>query len=335
MCEDPPDQKLILQPALRCDVFEAGPELDLGNPLQQELQFVRYKRTPEKDFRQCTCGLRDSYLQPVGQTLRFLKGRSRDGKAPGDQPAASRSILLPLELMDLEQRDKYTKIRGVACWWCCHTFKGCPVGCPMAHRRMRPPRKRSRGCGLAVKQLELERDVFVFHGYFCSYSCARAYGETFFPPHLKQNIGIILHRIIRSIVLRHNQGTPPGYPIPRIRAAKHFSMLKMFGGPWSIDQFRDYSELDNGNELTVVPDWLNVIPSGMVAYEAPMLERSFAVEYNVQVAAAKMRKLRPPVRNWPSQRRFPQHRRVSGRRKLLHQQPRENAIQQCIQGRLR
>ena len=283
-------------------------KLSSSGGLSGRLQYERDYRNLHDDLAQCRCGLRKRYLAPVGQNLQFLTGYALTGEPPaswseiqqktrGDpERVRSRSILLPIQLMDASEIDRYRNIEGVCCWWCKHPFDWCPVGCPISHRKVYIPeirrKKRRKLNGPLVQQTRSNKhgkcDEFKLHGYFCSYPCAKAYGlhTDFHDNTFKSRLGsyftailLVIVRQLRAEGILHNS-----YRVPHIKPAPHWSILKIFGGTWDIDKFRQSTELDNGHELTIVPDWIPIIPSGMVAMDHPILEASFATHYNVQMA---------------------------------------------------
>ncbi len=290
----------------------AEEKISSSGSLSGRLQYERAYRKLHRDLAQCRCGLRSRYLKPIGQNLQFLTGYALTGEPPhtwsehqiaerGEElRVKSRSILLPLELMNTDEIERYTNIEGVCCWWCKHIFKGCPVGCPVSHkkvyltdrqRRTFSERRRKRSnCSVFLTRSNKHGmfDEFKLHGYFCSYPCAKAYGlhtdfrDTSFKARLGSYFTAMLLVIVRQ--LRAEGILQQHYRVPPIKAAPHWSILKIFGGTMDIGEFRRSTELDNNHELTIVPDWIPIIPSGMIAMDHPVLEKTFATEYNVQVA---------------------------------------------------
>lgn len=242
-----------------------------------QLNYEKYIRTLDDDFAQCHCGLRKGYLAPVGQQLQFITGFSMTGKAPNTTSQRHTTTQhLPLELLDRRQVEKYQKIEGVCCWWCRHPFEGNPVGCPISH------------CKVWNVATQKKRDEYKLHGYFCSYPCAKAYGlgMELHNPRLKLELGSYFQGLLLVIVkkMRERGELAADYRVPILRAAPHFSVLKTFGGSMSIEDFRKSTELDNGHQLTIVPDWVQIIPSGMLAFDHPKLEKGFDLVYNIHMA---------------------------------------------------
>lgn len=248
------------------------------DPIGDRLRRERAIRELHDEFAQCTCDIRADLLKPVGQTLRFTTGLSQDGRLPNCADANSMTMFVPVELMDAEQRRSYGSIRGVNCWWCSYSIKGPVVGCPISHKRTRNP----------IPCTGDHRDIipaFRFIGYFCSWPCARAYGNTFLDGPQREQLGYHLHGVLLHIVrkLRKEKILAQNFVVPHIRAAPHFSVLEKFGGCLTIDDFRRCTEVDNGKELTVLPDWIPAVPAGMRVTEAPTNPRGWAREYNIKV----------------------------------------------------
>lgn len=93
------------------------------------------------------------------------------------------------------------------CWWCCHKFKTCPVGLPI--------------------RFDKSTNSYHMHGMFCSYNCACAYAistdrvETSRP---------LLFRMLMKEYKDVKKST--------IEPAPHYTTLATFGGPLTIDAFR-------------------------------------------------------------------------------------------------
>lgn len=390
--------------------------------LVSRLNYERHKRTLTKDFAQCKCNLGKPYLARIGQNLQFLTGYSATGQPPNAwKKSKSRSLILPLELMDRSDIETYQKIKDVNCWWCKHQFDGMPVGCPISYREVRVDKKvsakldtvRIRRLRQAImhnrspnttpvaweninqnrkydgpiatrraldkrminivklegksssrkrkfhesnresRRVRRRRDgitpEFKLHGYFCSYPCAKAYGLSMDGV---DKIALGSHfRALMSVVvkqLREEGVLSDGYPIPSIKKAPHFSILKTFGGCMDIDEFRRSTEVDNGHELTVVPDWIPIIPSGMMVFDYPVLQTSFADSYNIQLAKrfkftstkkreqTQLKKINDKnklngVKGTVPKRNGNTRANKKGKLKVMYNAPQKNQIQMCMQ----
>lgn len=79
------------------------------DPLTRKIEQERYARKV-KQLQQCKCSISKPFLRPVGQQLMFLSGKSRNGRG---KRSKSMHIMVPLELLDPEQRQLYSKNTGV------------------------------------------------------------------------------------------------------------------------------------------------------------------------------------------------------------------------------
>lgn len=95
---------------------------------------------------------------------------------------------------------------NVCCWHCCHPFEGQPIPLPTAY--------------------DSRRDAFRVMGVFCSWSCAKAYNRDNMRQHTSTSHLLTLLRKRATGVLAHTTPAPPR------------QTLTMFGGPLTIDEFR-------------------------------------------------------------------------------------------------
>ena len=93
-----------------------------------------------------------------------------------------------------------------ACWWCCHPFSVPPVGLPVNLNGMPP------------------RESLSTYGHFCGYSCALAWAKD----------RRAFHKQIPLLHYLHKRT----YDTFALECAPPREMLRMFGGPMSIDDFR-------------------------------------------------------------------------------------------------
>lgn len=99
------------------------------------------------------------------------------------------------------------------CWWCCHPFNTEPL---------RFPHKYDDRTGR-----------FSTSGNFCSWSCMKAYNLE------RPNNGSTTMNIVTMRKKLYNS-------IGRIRAAPGRQMLNVFGGPMTIEEFRENQTVDTG-----------------------------------------------------------------------------------------
>ena len=98
------------------------------------------------------------------------------------------------------------------CWWCCHPFEGTPRFLPTKY--------------------DQRRDRFKVTGNFCSWSCAKRFiiedTQKFLLPKTIQMFSLLVRKI-------------NGY-FYNIKAAPPRQMLKVFGGPLTIEEFRNIDD---------------------------------------------------------------------------------------------
>ena len=101
----------------------------------------------------------------------------------------------------------------ICCWWCCHPFDKEALHLPYKYDRV-------------IKK-------FKTMGYFCSWGCMKAYN-------LKEIVHSKSGSISVNILLMRKQLCAVSTPIA---PAPSRYILKMFGGKYTIDQFRNWSEI--------------------------------------------------------------------------------------------
>lgn len=94
---------------------------------------------------------------------------------------------------------------NIACWWCCHTFKGYPVCLPVNYNTT--------------------KSIFNVIGCFCSFNCAKSYSILY-----NTKNSSLLHFLAKKVL---SIGFVP------IKKAPCKSTLQMFGGLLSIEEYRD------------------------------------------------------------------------------------------------
>lgn len=116
-------------------------------------------------------------------------------------------IDLMVEYSQTKISKKLPDTTDIACFWCAHGFKGQP--CVIPERE--------------------EKGVYRVYGNFCSPSCAMAYIlQESLDSHVRWERVSLLHRIYSR-----------AYETGRIFPAPLRDCLKLFGGPMTIEQFRD------------------------------------------------------------------------------------------------
>jgi len=132
-------------------------------------------------------------------------------KSTSLRPTIQRTVIHPtlqniLNCNDLHEWPQQTNIH---CWWCCHQFDGPPVALP--------------------KKYNSKTKQFYVLGNFCSFNCAEAYRLDNKKEYLVAGVLCMMYNILTDGDLTELNPAPP-------RTA-----LDIFGGPLSIEQFRNAS----------------------------------------------------------------------------------------------
>lgn len=112
--------------------------------------------------------------------------------------------LLPTEI-DYKNVKRITASKtNIACWWCCYKFDTYPVCAPLKYNE--------------------KTDIFVVVGCFCSFNCAKSYSMTEY--NLRYTYNSFLYKRIMG-------------QFSNIKKAPPKTVLKMFGGPITIEEYRE------------------------------------------------------------------------------------------------
>ncbi|NBX49319.1 hypothetical protein EBT25_05105 [bacterium] len=122
----------------------------------------------------------------------------------------------------------------VWCWWCCHPFEGTPVHAPYRY--------------------DDRRKYFDTTGHFCSWECAKAYIFDQGGPRAGEK------QMLLALMRQH---AAKKY-VPT-KAAPSRLLLKQFGGPLSIEEFRSGSS----NAQVYMPYETHKIPTVIVSNAVP------------------------------------------------------------------
>lgn len=111
-----------------------------------------------------------------------------------------------------------------ACFWCCHGFSWVPVVLPISY--------------------DAYKHRYLAEGHFCSPECALAYNyaDSKTSDSFKWNRHSMLGQLYSDLLKDRMLSPAP----PR-------SLLRMFGGPLDIEQYRDYTSGDNNIVLSDLP----------------------------------------------------------------------------------
>lgn len=142
--------------------------------------------------------------QPYTVDKRFQKYTETNSKGQNETIKVYEASFLPYE-KDYEnvKRIKVEKT-NVACWWCCHQFDTFPVCAPLRY--------------------DSRKDVFTVIGCFCSFNCSKSFLLTEYNSRHELN-----SYLYRRIVNQYKH----------VKKAPCKTVLKMFGGPLSIEEYRE------------------------------------------------------------------------------------------------
>jgi hypothetical protein len=118
----------------------------------------------------------------------------------------------------------------ICCWWCCHKFEGIPIGLPD----------------------RFYMDKFYLFGNFCSFNCALSYNINLNDTKLWERYNL-LHFLYKKMFNLNNKISP----------APARELLKMFGGPLTVEEFRrktEYLGSFSKSFRTILPPMTTIIP---------------------------------------------------------------------------
>ena len=134
-------------------------------------------------------------------------------------------------------KDVLSKVQTVryspqtACFWCCHTFSWVP-------------------CVLTISY-DVYNNIYSCEGNYCSPECALSYlYDSKIPDSTKWNRHALLNHMYSELYKTRTLSPAP----PR-------SLLRLFGGPLDIEQYRDYITSDNYIVLSEIHPIRLVFPS--------------------------------------------------------------------------
>jgi hypothetical protein len=106
-----------------------------------------------------------------------------------------------------------------ACWWCCHKFDTVPIPLPVHYDEL--------------------RNVFNCIGTFCSFGCAKTFN--LIRNSVRRDRTCTLLTLFRNKVIKKDAAYPLWNALDTfgITAAGNRYTLRLFGGPKSIEEFRE------------------------------------------------------------------------------------------------
>lgn len=120
-------------------------------------------------------------------------------------------------------------ISNYACWWCCHKFKGLPIGIPN-------------------KKINSKYHTY---GNFCSFNCAAAHIYSTKSWNISDKLSL-LHQMYFDVYNLTEYET--------IKSAPPKETLELFGGPLTIEKFRDSGNSNNKDFRLIVSPMTSIVP---------------------------------------------------------------------------
>ena len=150
----------------------------------------------------------------------------------------AKNTLVNLKLININENNKLIVVdkTNVACWWCCHNFDTMPCFIPDRY---------------------MDEKFYVF-GCFCTYSCAMAYNSNMgdYRVSLRNSLIKELHgRIFTST--------------DQILLAPAKELLQKFGGPMTIEEFRNKELLAKKEHKIHLPPMVPLLPAIEEIYRDP------------------------------------------------------------------
>lgn len=174
---------------------------------------------------------------------------------------ASMSSELLKQILDKAVCDSYSQ--DTACFWCCHSFEWAGSILPVSY--------------------DAYKNLYTCEGHFCSPECSLAYlyGALDVSDTVRWN---------RHTLLRHMYAS--GYTQRDLTPAPPRTLLRMFGGPLDIAQFRAYSRGSNDIVLSAVSPIRLVFPTMNIQGPLRDLKRYVSLSTDVVEKASQQLRLK-------------------------------------------
>jgi hypothetical protein len=140
-------------------------------------------------------------------------------------------------VLDKVVADRYSS--QTSCFWCCHKFAWTPVYLPISY--------------------DAYKNIYTCEGHFCCPECALSY--TYADPKLSDSAKWNRHSLLRYLYADL-------YTERTLSPAPPRTLLRMFGGPLDIEQYREYTVNENNIVLSEMHPIRLLFPSMNV--QAPL-----------------------------------------------------------------
>jgi len=165
------------------------------------------------------------------------------------------------QILDKSVCDSYS--RDTSCFWCCHVFDWSPCVLPISY--------------------DAYKNIYTCEGNYCSPECALAYlcASINISDTVRWNRHTLLNHMYASAYTRKDLSPAP----PR-------SLLRMFGGPLDIAQYRAYTRGTNDIVVSDLPPIRLVFPTMNIQGPLRDLKRYVALSTDVVEKASQQLRLK-------------------------------------------
>jgi len=189
---------------------------------------------------------------PVVFSLRVTEEDPERDITPAEESASYADILSSVEVskvsnsfntdllksvLDKVVSDRYSS--QTCCFWCCHKFSWSPVVIPISY--------------------DAYKNIYTCEGHFCSPECALSY--IYADGRISDSTKWNRHSLLRNLY-------SDMYTSRMLSPAPPRTLLRMFGGPLDIEQYREYTYGDNNIVLSELHPIRLLFPSMNV--QAPL-----------------------------------------------------------------
>jgi len=156
-----------------------------------------------------------------------------------------------ITMLDWIHKEKFPLKTNVLCFWCKHSFNSKPLGCPIKYMNHRIEKSYISNItkdkyymkeNVTKKKLEtvlntpssmeikaIETEHYVTDGIFCSFNCIIAFVNDHSYDTFYRESKFLTYTMYKEMI---------GKDVKKIKASPHWRLLKSFGGPLSIEEYR-------------------------------------------------------------------------------------------------
>jgi hypothetical protein len=201
----------------------------------------------EKNMNRQYC-LQCTNCEKLQDKINTIESRYHIGRL-NDSDKLTYSISIKMEDIYTGEDIWENKYDDVCCWWCCNKFDTLPIGLPEKYYDKK------------------------FHviGYFCSFNCGLAYNLSLNDHKIWDRISLLYH--MRNLIYLNIYPLGDIKNLDDIIVAGPRSLLKMFGGPFEIEKFRE-------NSIILKKQYRHIIPP-IVSFTQQIEETTYKQNQNV------------------------------------------------------